>query len=83
PAVSEPFDPRGHQLPDTQSEPGANAKVGEILATGFTYQGQLLRRALVVLTAEEPEVSTEMALAEPAVPKQEEQLGTATQPDLI
>jgi molecular chaperone GrpE (heat shock protein) len=49
PAAAEPFDPRAHQLPDTKFTPPENAKIGEVLATGFTYQGQLLRRALVLL----------------------------------
>jgi molecular chaperone GrpE (heat shock protein) len=49
PAAAEPFDPRAHQLPDAKFAPPENAKIGEVLATGFTYQGQLLRRALVLL----------------------------------
>jgi molecular chaperone GrpE (heat shock protein) len=54
PAIAEPFDPRAHQLPDAQYTPPAEAKVGDVLATGFTYQGQLLRRALVMLEGEDP-----------------------------
>lgn len=45
---SEPFDPKLHQLKDNAA-PGENAVVGEILATGYTFQGQLVRRTLVAL----------------------------------
>src|SRR4051812_10902401 len=49
PVPSEDFNPQTHQLPDPKFTPPENAKVGEVLAMGFTYQGQLLRRALVLL----------------------------------
>lgn len=49
PAVGEKFDARGHQLPDAPAVVDENAPISEVLATGFTYQGQLLRRALVLL----------------------------------
>jgi molecular chaperone GrpE (heat shock protein) len=44
----EPFDPKLHQLRD-KSLPAENAIVGETLAPGYTFQGQLVRRALVAL----------------------------------
>jgi molecular chaperone GrpE (heat shock protein) len=44
----EPFDPKLHQLRD-QTAPEKNAVVGETLAPGYTFQGQLVRRALVAL----------------------------------
>ena len=44
----EPFDPNLHQLRD-KAAPGENALVGETLAPGYTFQGQLVRRALVAL----------------------------------
>jgi molecular chaperone GrpE (heat shock protein) len=49
PAVGDLFDGRAHQLPELQSPPPANAVIGQVLATGFSYQGQPLRRALVLL----------------------------------
>jgi len=49
PVVGENFDSRGHQLTDAQATPAEGATVADILATGFTYQGQLLRRALVII----------------------------------
>jgi molecular chaperone GrpE (heat shock protein) len=46
--ADEPFDPKLHQLKDNAA-PGENAVVGETLAAGYTFQGQLVRRALVAL----------------------------------
>lgn len=47
PVVGERFDNRGHQTETPNVEPPADSIVTEVLATGFTFQGQLLRRALV------------------------------------
>jgi molecular chaperone GrpE (heat shock protein) len=44
----EPFDPKLHQLRD-KSTPSGSAIIGETLAPGYTFQGQLARRALVAL----------------------------------
>ncbi len=49
----EPFDPKAHQLTD-QAAPPENAVVADTLATGYTYQGQLLRRPMVALQEAEP-----------------------------
>jgi len=49
PAAADAFDARGHQLPDAEFTPPEGSKIGEVLAAGYTYQGQLLRRALVLL----------------------------------
>ena len=54
PVIGEAFDARGHQLTDPNLTPPAGSMIGDILATGFTYQGQMLRRALVMLAGEEP-----------------------------
>jgi hypothetical protein len=43
------FDPKVHNTPDSEFAPLADARVRETLATGFTYQGQLIRHALVSL----------------------------------
>jgi molecular chaperone GrpE (heat shock protein) len=55
PVVGENFDARTHQLADPKAEVPEGAKLQEALACGYTYQGQLLRRALVVAAAEEQE----------------------------
>jgi molecular chaperone GrpE (heat shock protein) len=54
-APGTPFDPDAHHLadPDTPAPPGAC--VAETLATGYTYQGQLVRPPLVSLQAAAPQ----------------------------
>ena len=51
------FDERKHQAAHGKSKPSAGAKVIETLATGFTYQGRLVRPAVVTLKpgASEPD----------------------------
>ena len=47
----EPFDPQRHQLLDSEAQATAEATVAETIATGYTFQGRLLRPALVRLSA--------------------------------
>lgn len=54
------FDPKVHQPADTQSPVPPDAVVEATLATGFTFQGQLLRPALVALRTADP-VAAEIA----------------------
>jgi molecular chaperone GrpE (heat shock protein) len=54
PRVGQPFDPRAHQLLDN-AEPPEKAIVAEIVATGFTFQGQPLRRAFVAVQTPTPD----------------------------
>jgi molecular chaperone GrpE (heat shock protein) len=57
-----PFDPNLQQPLDEKSQPAPGAVVAETVVTGFTFQGQLLRRAVVVFagsTSPNP-VETEM-----------------------
>ena len=54
--VDDPFDPQAHQLPDPQAAVPAEARVAEIFAPGYTFQGQLLRHAVV--TIKEPGAAT-------------------------
>ena len=72
----EPLDPTLHQLLDETSPAGANALVAETIATGFTYQGQMIRRAVVSV---HPELELANKLPEPA----EETLQPGAQPTLI
>jgi molecular chaperone GrpE (heat shock protein) len=58
---AEPFNAQRHQLLDGQSAPENGATIAETVATGYTFQGRLLRPALVrlaengpVQTSEEP-----------------------------
>jgi len=47
PAPGASFDPQVHQLLDGEEAP-PGASIETVLATGYTYQGQLIRRPLVV-----------------------------------
>ena len=63
PATGDIFDQRAHQLTNPQLTAQEGDRIGDVLATGFTYQGQLLRRSLVVLENSAPPV-------EPAAPEE-------------
>jgi molecular chaperone GrpE (heat shock protein) len=65
PAIGDPFDDRSQQLEDQNAKPEEGSVVSEILATGYTFQGQLLRKALVRLSnaASAPQVSEPVAEA--------------------
>ena len=70
PAPGEPFDLERHQLPEGQPTPTDVAFIADTLATGYTFQGQPLRRALVALAQDAPEAVAEtpresMPAAEP------------------
>jgi molecular chaperone GrpE (heat shock protein) len=49
--AGEAFDEKRHQLPDAKAKAPAGAKIGETVATGFTFQGKVLRPAVVSLKA--------------------------------
>jgi molecular chaperone GrpE (heat shock protein) len=64
--VGEAFDPAKHQLAEGQPEAPDGATVEDTLATGYNFQGQMLRRTLVTVrpagqTAQADESSTESA----------------------
>ncbi len=46
-ARTERFNPEKHRLADDGSEPGAEAQIEEVLAPGYTFQGRLVRPAVV------------------------------------
>jgi molecular chaperone GrpE (heat shock protein) len=48
-ASEEKFDAQRHQLVDGQVKPGEGAAVDETLANGYTFQGRLIRQAIVRL----------------------------------
>lgn len=49
---SEPFDTQRHQLPDGDGKTLVGTPIAETLATGYTFQGKMLRPALVRLQAQ-------------------------------
>ena len=53
PKPEEGFDAEKHQLRDPEAEPEAGAKIIGIAAQGLTHQGQVLRKAVVVIEGEE------------------------------
>jgi molecular chaperone GrpE (heat shock protein) len=55
PLPDEPFNQDLHQLPHADSSPPPDAAVDETLATGYTFQGQLVRKAVVSLKSPAPD----------------------------
>jgi molecular chaperone GrpE (heat shock protein) len=58
--MDEPFDAERHQVAEGQPAPAPESRVVQTLATGYTFQGQILRRSLVAVQptqSDEPEIS--------------------------
>lgn len=60
PEAQQTFDENAHQLLDGEPKPENGGVLGEVLAAGYSYQGRLIRRALVRLQTD----STAEATAE-------------------
>ena len=71
PNEGEPFDAERHQLVEEGAAAPAEAVVAETIATGYTYQGRLVRPALVRLRDGEAAVA---AVTAEAVPEQQSAL---------
>jgi hypothetical protein len=54
PNPNEAFDAEKHQVADDQAAPAPDARIAQALATGYTFQGRLLRRSLVAVVADTP-----------------------------
>ncbi len=68
PSDSEPFDKERHQLLERDSKPPEGALVGETIAAGYTFQGRMLRPALVRLqNGQDPGEESSAGTAEPEV----------------
>jgi molecular chaperone GrpE (heat shock protein) len=63
--TSEPFDPHKHELPEGDSSKAAGLAITENLACGYTFQGKLLRPAIVRVQSGETTQPTEPVPAEP------------------
>ncbi len=74
PEPGEPFDPQKHQAADPNVQPGPESRIAQTVATGYTFQGQLLRPALVLLAAAE---STPVAQVQEAIAAAPEEQMTA------
>jgi molecular chaperone GrpE (heat shock protein) len=77
----EPFDTARHRMVDGSS-PEAGAPIGDTLAPGFTFQGQVIRPAIVALVVGQPE--TMMSDEDPVdfVEPEEEFMPSAEDTDL-
>jgi molecular chaperone GrpE (heat shock protein) len=69
-SVNEPFDEAVHQLLEGDEKPLPGTLVGQCIATGYTFQGKLLRKAVVALQPPSPEV-TQAAQGELLSPAEE------------
>ena len=69
--ANEPFDEKRHQLPDAKAKAPAGSRVGETLATGFTFQGKVLRPAVVSLKAATEAEPQQTELLEDLEPEEE------------
>jgi molecular chaperone GrpE (heat shock protein) len=65
-APDEPFDAKRHQAVNMESEPPAGAVVAETVGAGFTFQGRLLRPALVRLREASPPAAPAVEASVPA-----------------
>ena len=73
-APDEPFDAERHQIVDGEGKPSADAVIAETAAPGFTFQGRLLRPALVRLREKTPVTETASEESVPANPPEDETL---------
>lgn len=62
--VNDPFDTNMHQLLDGDGQPQAGTPITQSIATGYTFQGKLLRKAVVAVQNGQPQEPT----AEQATP---------------
>lgn len=74
PAPDEPFNAERHQAVGNGQNPPADGTIAETVGAGFTYQGRLLRPALVRLRENKPAAEPEPASEEsaPANPPKDE-----------
>ena len=63
PAAGDGFEPGQHQTADGRKDIPEDAKVFETVATGYTFQGQMLRPALVMLDAPKAPLPVQAPLA--------------------
>ena len=74
-ASGDAFDSEKHQVVDGQPEPEPGAQIGQTLTSGYTFQGQMIRRSLVSIHSAIPAAPA----AEPAI---DESGGDAPAPEL-
>lgn len=80
PGMGDAFDERTQQLEDTNAKPEEGAVVADVLATGYTFQGQLLRKALVRLSTSEAGGPIQPAEQEPEPVREPEPVEQSSPP---
>jgi molecular chaperone GrpE (heat shock protein) len=70
----EPFNAERHQAVGTEEKPAADAVVAETVGVGFTFQGRLLRPALVRLREKNPSAESAPVASVSANPPENENL---------
>ena len=79
--VAEPFDAQKHQLVDVEAKAPPGATVAETVAAGYTFQGRLIRPALVRLT--NGQAKDVMSAQAKKAPEAESRLPLDRSPDAI
>ena len=65
--LDEPFNPERHQVAGGREHPPAGAVTAETVGPGYTFQGKLLRPAIVRLREENPSAGRSKTVSEPAL----------------
>ena len=68
-AAAEPFDAQRHQLVEADGKAAPGSVIGETVATGFTFQGKMLRPALVRLQDEPLKAAPNGKTGQEPIPK--------------
>jgi molecular chaperone GrpE (heat shock protein) len=82
PEEQQPFDPNMHHVADAEAPSAPGTPIARIMATGYTYQGQLIRRALVSFGSktstpaptDAPTTTSSVTDSSPMAPSNEESL---------
>ncbi|HEY0457270.1 MAG TPA: nucleotide exchange factor GrpE [Verrucomicrobiae bacterium] len=78
----EAFNEKTHQPASPEMQPPPGARIQETVATGFTYQGQMIRQALVVFESEMPRAINPLpGSPAPVLGVQESELMTSQAPN--
>ncbi len=87
--VGESYEAEKHQVAEGQAEPESGALIGQTLAVGYSFQGQLVRKSLVTIqssVAEAPvtpaEIETEASVS-PVEPPTEPEVGEVSMEQTI
>jgi molecular chaperone GrpE (heat shock protein) len=82
PAAGDSFNPETHVLREGEQKPEPGARVGETIATGYTFQGQVVRAPLVSIRPEEPNGTRPPESApEPAAAESNGEPASSAEPD--